>query len=192
MNPEEIQQAIRFLEGENQRLLDRLAPLKEGKCPRCLTPLAPGAPANGRGECPACGWGKPQLAPDPPEGRCGLCCKPDDDGGSPVAAETMPLPNSSKNPTRQAGLARVEAAWQRLSDELEAEKRRIADEIRAYPTPIPACDAQFNHLLAQRARLSQELIRLRHAREASRSSSDPVAAFRDFIQSSGWVGDEEK
>ena len=104
----------------------------------------------------------------------------------------MPLPNPSENPTRQAGLARVEADWQRLSDDLEAEKRRLAAEIRAYPTPIPACDAQFNHLLDQRARLAQELNRLRDAREASRSSDDPVAVFRAFIQSSDWVGEEEK
>ena len=30
---------------------------------------------------------------------------------------------------------------------------RIDAEIRAYPTPIPRCDAQFNHLLEERERL---------------------------------------
>jgi hypothetical protein len=30
---------------------------------------------------------------------------------------------------------------------------RIDAEIRAYPTPIPRCDAQFNHLLEERDRI---------------------------------------
>ena len=36
---------------------------------------------------------------------------------------------------------------------LEARRRRLDEEIRAYPTPIPRCDAQFNHLFEQRARI---------------------------------------
>ena len=33
----------------------------------------------------------------------------------------------------------------------------IAKEITQYPTPIAWCDVQFNHLLADRARLSRAL-----------------------------------
>jgi hypothetical protein len=40
-----------------------------------------------------------------------------------------------------------------LRARLEAERRRLDDEIRHYPTPIPRCDAQFNHLFDQRARI---------------------------------------
>jgi hypothetical protein len=40
-----------------------------------------------------------------------------------------------------------------LRTRLEARRRRLDDEIRAYPTPIPRCDAQFNHLFEQRARI---------------------------------------
>ena len=36
---------------------------------------------------------------------------------------------------------------------LEQERRRLDEEIRAYPTPIPRCDAQFNHLFERRARI---------------------------------------
>ena len=43
---------------------------------------------------------------------------------------------------------------------LEAEKRRLDAEIRQYPTPIPRCDAQFNHLFERRARIVEELARL--------------------------------
>jgi hypothetical protein len=40
---------------------------------------------------------------------------------------------------------------------LERELARVAAEIRSYPAPIPACDAQYNHLLEERARISREL-----------------------------------
>ena len=38
-------------------------------------------------------------------------------------------------------------------------------EIRAYPTPIPRCDAQFNHLMEERDRIRRllEEITLREA-----------------------------
>jgi len=41
--------------------------------------------------------------------------------------------------------------------DLEAELTRIKDEIAAYPGPIAGCDAQFNHLLAERQRLLEAL-----------------------------------
>ena len=40
---------------------------------------------------------------------------------------------------------------------LEARRRELDAEIRAYPTPIPRCDAQFNHLMEERARIVEEL-----------------------------------
>lgn len=40
---------------------------------------------------------------------------------------------------------------------LLAEKARIADEIRHYPMPIPACDAQYNHLVERRADIERAL-----------------------------------
>lgn len=43
-------------------------------------------------------------------------------------------------------------------ERLLAEKARIAAEIRAYPAPIPACDAQFNHLLERRAEIERRLV----------------------------------
>ena len=46
---------------------------------------------------------------------------------------------------------------------LEEEKRRLDAEIRAYPTPIPRCDAQFNHLFERRDEIVRELERLAKA-----------------------------
>jgi hypothetical protein len=37
------------------------------------------------------------------------------------------------------------------------EKAKVAAEIRTYPFPIPACDAQFNWLLQRRAEIEQAL-----------------------------------
>ena len=36
-------------------------------------------------------------------------------------------------------------------------RERLAEEIRSYPTPIPRCDAQFNHLYEQLGRLARDL-----------------------------------
>jgi hypothetical protein len=44
-----------------------------------------------------------------------------------------------------------------VKNQLEAEKIRLNAAIRSYPSPIPACDAQFNHLLEKRTRLATEL-----------------------------------
>lgn len=43
---------------------------------------------------------------------------------------------------------------------LDGERLRLQEEIRSYPTPIPRCDQQFNHLIAQREVLFSQLARL--------------------------------
>lgn len=40
---------------------------------------------------------------------------------------------------------------------LDAARRAVTDEISSYPTPISGCDAQFNHLLGQRSKISRAL-----------------------------------
>jgi hypothetical protein len=52
---------------------------------------------------------------------------------------------------RLEGLSRELLRW------LTGVRVTLADEIRSYPTPIPRCDAQFNHLVEQRDRLSRLL-----------------------------------
>ena len=53
----------------------------------------------------------------------------------------------------------VTEVWQRIRLQLESERDRVCHEIRDYPTPIPRCDAQFNHLIEQRDSLARELQR---------------------------------
>lgn len=47
--------------------------------------------------------------------------------------------------------------------ELRAAERLISDEIRSYPTPISGCDAVFNGMLDDRARIHRALDALRTA-----------------------------
>jgi hypothetical protein len=67
----------------------------------------------------------------------------------------MVMPHSTSSSTidtdRIDGLSRELQRW------LTRVRETLAAEIRSYPTPIPRCDAQFNHLVEQRARLSRLL-----------------------------------
>ena len=60
----------------------------------------------------------------------------------------------------------VDRIWERLDRaadkvRLEARRHQLDAEIRGYPTPIPRCDAQFNHLMEERARVVERLEALR-------------------------------
>jgi len=68
--------------------------------------------------------------------------------------------------------------WASLRRKLQSLIERVGEEIRAYPAPIPACDAQFNYLLELRRLLPHELERLEAA------ARDPAASAEDFVRSS--------
>jgi len=72
----------------------------------------------------------------------------------------------------------MSADWAKLRRKLQSLTQEVGEEIRTYPAPIPACDAQFNHLLELRRLLPQELERLEAA------ARDPAASPGDFIRSS--------
>jgi hypothetical protein len=61
-------------------------------------------------------------------------------------------------------------------------KERLAEEIRTYPTPIPRCDAQFNHLYEQMGRLSRDI-------EAIEAAASDRAAARAFVASAPYTDD---
>jgi len=73
--------------------------------------------------------------------------------------------------------------WQEIREHLEREKRQLVTEIREYPAPIPACDAQFNHLMQQRARITRELGRLQAAKRGA-AQTDMLGVIEEFIESS--------
>ncbi len=79
--------------------------------------------------------------------------------------------------------------WDALRARLERMQKEVAAEIRAYPAPIPACDAQYNHLLARREALSEALARLDAARkDGSRTLQDFLAGLPD-LDEGGRSGD---
>ena len=95
------------------------------------------------------------------------------------------------------GLMRVKmtrdiSAWTMVQQHLEKEMRRVNDEIRNYPAPIPACDAQFNYLLEEREALSSELIRVRELMKEDSDSEDARSVIDAFLSVSTYVGDSVK
>ncbi len=52
----------------------------------------------------------------------------------------------------------------------------VAAEIRAYPAPIPACDAQYDHLLERRAALAAARARLDAAHESGAGTPEDFLA----------------
>ena len=83
----------------------------------------------------------------------------------------------------------AESDWDALRARLERMREAVAAEISAYPAPIPACDAQFDHLLERRAALSEALAGLDAARkDGSRTLESFVAGLPD-LDEGGRLGD---
>ena len=61
-------------------------------------------------------------------------------------------------------------ALQLARGSLERERDRLSETIQTYPPPIPACDAHFNHLLAERVRIARELAVLNEAERELRAA----------------------
>jgi hypothetical protein len=84
----------------------------------------------------------------------------------------------------------MNSAFQRIRLRLESERDRIHREIRDYPTPIPRCDAQFNHLLEQRDSIARELQRFESI-GASCNTADASRLIEAFVRETD-LGDTVK
>ena len=83
-------------------------------------------------------------------------------------------------------------SWTKIGEHLERARLRIQEEITHYPPPIPACDAHFNHLLEERARIGAELNRMHEAAAESSTSADSITSIRKFVLSSNFLSEDEK
>src|SRR5829696_6857354 len=92
----------------------------------------------------------------------------------------MPSLETENFTTRQIDV--IQSAWSQIRAQLQAEKARIYEEIGTYPPPIAACDQQFNFLLEERTRVSQELDRLNEAAAASLTIEDSIKRMEEFIR----------
>ncbi len=79
--------------------------------------------------------------------------------------------------------------WDALRARLERMQEAVAAEIRTYPAPIPACDAQYNHLLERRQALSAALARLDAARKDGSSTLESFLAGLPDLDEGGRLGD---
>ena len=79
--------------------------------------------------------------------------------------------------------------WDALRARLAQTQEAVAAEINAYPPPIPACDAQYNHLLERRAALSEVLARLDATRKDGSSTLENFLAGLPDLDESGRLGD---
>jgi len=70
--------------------------------------------------------------------------------------------------------------------------QRVRDEIRSYPAPIPACDAQYNYLLEEREGLSSELARVRKLMNEDSDSEYARSSVDAFLRVSSYLGDSAK
>lgn len=86
----------------------------------------------------------------------------------------------------------TDSAWTMIREHLQMEMRRLQDEIRSYPAPIPACDAQYNYLLEKRDALSVELSRARELMNQNVSSEGARNAIDDFLVDSNYLGETKK
>ena len=66
-----------------------------------------------------------------------------------------------------------EQPWGKIRTALEQERRGISAEIGSYPSPIPACDEQFNYLLERRDRISRALAWLHRRKIRTHLRDDP-------------------
>jgi hypothetical protein len=84
----------------------------------------------------------------------------------------------------------MESLWQEISALLECQKEQLFRQIRSYPSPITGCDQQFNFLLEEQARISQEMSRMRTAMQSCLSGGDARAILEEFLRTSTCVDDE--
>ncbi len=66
--------------------------------------------------------------------------------------------------------------WDALRARLAQLQEMVAAELRAYPAPIPACDAPYNHLLARRAALAEARARLDATRQGGAGTAEDFLA----------------
>ena len=86
-------------------------------------------------------------------------------------------------------LAVLRSLWEEVRRELLRAKHAIDEEIRGYPTPIPRCDAQFNHLHEQRARLARELDRIGAVGHGDLERRDCFRLIGEYIASAPYTDD---
>ncbi len=102
----------------------------------------------------------------------------------------MPIATPRASSAERAARGAIAAIGRELSSILEDRRIRLAQQIRDYPAPIPACDADFNHMLDERSRISEELNALRGLDSKELATREYAARVAEIAASSRCLGDE--
>ena len=103
-----------------------------------------------------------------------------------MTASLHPLPRGDPEP--DAALSCAVA----LRDYLRRAKQQLDEQIRAYPKPIPRCDAQFNYLYEQRNRLSTALDEASAIVDGGSDGPDPRTWVASVLCSAPWSDDAQE
>lgn len=83
--------------------------------------------------------------------------------------------------------AELDSVCRKIRAHLENERLRVNEEIRNYPRPIPACDAQFNYLLEERVRIAEELERFDGLSQETLPAETRIRRADEFMASSNYI-----
>ena len=86
----------------------------------------------------------------------------------------------------------VGSMWRSICADLENRRAAIHAEITAYPTPIPACDADFNYLLEERAKILHEMDIASSAARTREDSGQAAVAIEQFIARSKHISEKTR
>ena len=76
-----------------------------------------------------------------------------------------------------------------FKNQLEKEKIRVNKEIGNYPSPIPACDVQFNYLLEERSKISVVLKRVDSLLAACQTKTIATETIEELIKMASQIDD---
>ena len=77
-----------------------------------------------------------------------------------------------------------------FKNQLEKVKIRVNKEIGDYPSPIPACDVQFNYLLEERSKISLVLKRVENLLTTCQTETIAIETIEELIKMSSQIDDD--
>jgi hypothetical protein len=92
----------------------------------------------------------------------------------------------NEDPAAESTVLRALTAFK---NQLEKVKVRVNQEIGNYPSPIPACDAQFNYLLEERSKVFVALKRVDNLLTKCQTETIEIETIEELIEMSSQIDD---
>ncbi len=94
--------------------------------------------------------------------------------------------DKNEYPAAESAEFRALAAFK---NQLEETKIRVNKEIGNYPSPIPACDVQFNYLLEERSKISVALKQVDNLLTKCQTETVAIETIEQLIKMSSQIDD---